>query len=82
MSRKIEDETTVNESYSVTVPAAIRQAVGVEAGDKLRWRLDGEGTLSVEFVEQRHGAFTQLDPVDIGDVTDATEDHDLVVGGN
>ncbi|MDZ7746880.1 MAG: AbrB/MazE/SpoVT family DNA-binding domain-containing protein [Halobacteriales archaeon] len=82
MSRKIEDETTVNESYSVTVPAAIRRAADIEAGDKLRWRLDEEDNLSVELVEQRHGAFAQLDPIDLGDSTDAAEDHDIVVGNN
>ena len=35
MSHGIEDETTVNESYSVTVPAAVRRAAGVDAGDKI-----------------------------------------------
>jgi bifunctional DNA-binding transcriptional regulator/antitoxin component of YhaV-PrlF toxin-antitoxin module len=80
MSPEIEDETTVNESYSVTVPAAIRREAGVDAGDKLRWRVDDEGNISVELVKQRYGAFSQLDPVDIGEPTDAAEDHDLVPG--
>lgn len=80
MSHDVEDETTVNESYSVTVPAAVRRAAGVEAGDKLRWTVDEEGGLSVEVVKQRAGAFSELDPVDIGEATDAAEDHDLVAG--
>ncbi|WP_280535429.1 AbrB/MazE/SpoVT family DNA-binding domain-containing protein [Halopenitus sp. POP-27] len=80
MSHEIENETTVNESYSITVPAAVRQAAGVEAGDKLRWHVDEDGTISVELVKQRYGAFSRLDPVDIGEPTDAAEDHDLIAG--
>lgn len=80
MPRRVEDETTVNDSYSVTVPAAIRREAGIEAGDKLRWSVDEDGDLSVEVVEQRYGAFSQLDPVDVGEETRAAEDHDLVTG--
>ena len=80
MSHEIEDETTVNESYSVTVPAAVRREVGVEAGDKLRWHVDEDGAISVELVKQRYGAFSRLDPVDIGEPTDAAEDHDRLAG--
>ncbi len=80
MSHEVEDETTVNESYSVTVPAAVRRAAGVKAGDKLRWRVNDDGSLSVELVKQHYGAFSELDPVDVGEPTDAAEDHDLVAG--
>jgi bifunctional DNA-binding transcriptional regulator/antitoxin component of YhaV-PrlF toxin-antitoxin module len=76
MSHGVEDETTVNESYSITVPAAIRR----EAGDKLRWHVDEEGTISVELVKQHYGAFSRLEPVDIGEPTDVAEDHDLIAG--
>lgn len=80
MAPEVEDETTVNESYSVTVPAVVRREADVAAGDKLRWRVDDEGTLSVELVKQQYGAFSRLDPVDIGEPTDAAEDHDLAGG--
>ena len=80
MAPEIEGETTVNESYSVTVPAAIRQEADVDAGDKLRWHVDEDGSLSVELVKQQYGAFSKLDPVDIGESTDAAEDHDLLAG--
>ncbi|QSG16007.1 AbrB/MazE/SpoVT family DNA-binding domain-containing protein [Halapricum desulfuricans] len=80
MSHEIEDETAVNESYSVTVPAAVRREAGVEAGDKLRWRVDEDGALSVELVKQQYGAFFKLDAIDIGEPTDAADDHDLVLG--
>jgi len=78
MSYEVEDETTVNESYSVTVPAAVRQEAGVEAGDKIRWHVDEDGNLSIKLVKQQYGVFSQLEPVDIGEATNAAEDHDLV----
>jgi len=80
MTPEIEDETTVNESYSVTVPAAVRREAGVEAGDKLRWHVTEDGALSVKLVKQQYGAFSELDPVETDEPTDATEDHDLVAG--
>lgn len=80
MSHEVEDETTVNESYSVTVPASVRREAGVEAGDKLRWSVDTDGSLSVELVKQQYGVFSELDPVDVGEPTNAAEDHDLVLG--
>ena len=80
MSYEAEDETTVNESYSVAVPAAVRRKAGVEAGDKIRWHVDQDGDLSIELVKQHYGAFSQLEPIDIGEPIDAAEDHDLVAG--
>lgn len=80
MPNEVEDETTVNSSYAVTVPAAVRRAVGVEAGDKIRWSVDEDGSLSVELIKQRYGAFSELEPVDTGETTDAAADHDLVAG--
>ncbi|MFW6321450.1 MAG: AbrB/MazE/SpoVT family DNA-binding domain-containing protein [Halohasta sp.] len=80
MAPPTEGETTVNESYSVTVPAAVRQEAGVDAGDKLRWHVDEDGSLSVELVKQQYGAFSELEPVDIGEPTDAAADHDLLAG--
>jgi len=78
MSHRVEDETTVNDSYSITVPAAIRREANIEAGDRLRWTVDEAGRISVEIVKQRHGAFSDLDPVDTGEETHAADDHDLV----
>lgn len=78
MSRRVEDETTVNDSYSITVPAEVRRQADIEAGDKLRWRVSEDGTLSVEVVKQRYGAFSELEPVDVGEETNAAEDHDLL----
>lgn len=80
MSHRVEDETTVNDSHSITVPAEVRRQAGIEPGDKLRWRVSEDGTLSVDVVNQRYGAFSELEPVDVGEETNAAEDHDLVAG--
>lgn len=66
------DETTVNESFSVTVPAAIRKQLDLEPGDKIRWTATEEGELSVEVIQQRYGVLENVEPVDMGE-TDAVE---------
>lgn len=73
-----DNETTVNESYSVTVPARIRERVDLEPGDRLRWAVEGDGRLVAEIVRERYGASESLDPIDMGetdavDVTDSYE---------
>jgi bifunctional DNA-binding transcriptional regulator/antitoxin component of YhaV-PrlF toxin-antitoxin module len=68
----------VNDSDSVAVPTAVRRAAGIEPGDTLRWRGDADGTLSVEVVTKRHGAFSELDPVETDEAIHAAEDHDLL----
>lgn len=77
--RPSENETTVDDSYSVTVPPSVREAVGIDAGDALRWVVD-DGRIRVEVVEERYGVFEDLDPVDVGEATHAAADHDLVAG--
>jgi len=68
-----EDETTVNENYAVTIPAAVRADLDLEPGDRLRWDIDDDGRLVAEIVRERHGAFAELEPIDIGEETDAVE---------
>lgn len=73
-----DNETTVNESYSVTVPARIRERVDLEPGDRLRWAVEDDGRLVAEIVRERYGASESLDPIDMGetdavDVTDSYE---------
>ena len=80
MAPEIEDETTVNESYSITVPAAVRREASVEAGDKLRWRVDADGDLSVALIKQRYGVFDDVEPVDIDEPTDVADDHNCLAG--
>jgi AbrB family looped-hinge helix DNA binding protein len=66
------DETTVNESFSVTVPASIRDRLDLEQGDKIRWTATEDGELSVEVVRQRRGVLDDVEPVDMGE-TNAVE---------
>lgn len=55
------EETTVSDPGMVTIPASLRRRLDIEAGDTLRWRIDDEGTLSVDVVRQRYGAFEDDD---------------------
>lgn len=71
------ERTTINDHYSVTVPAAIRRRLDVQPGDKLDWRVTDDGDLTVEVVKQRRGAFDGFEAVDMG-ATNAAEDHDAV----
>lgn len=75
MGQHVEDETTVNDSYSVTVPAAVREEADIEAGDKIRWTVDDQGGLSVEVVKQRVGVFEDFEPAPMGG--DGATAHDL-----
>lgn len=69
------EETTVSDRGMVTIPASLRKRLGIEPGDKLRWNADEQGTLSVEVVKQRYGAFDDFEPVPMGG--DGLETHDL-----
>ncbi|ELZ28998.1 transcriptional regulator [Halogeometricum pallidum JCM 14848] len=66
-------ETTVNESYSVTIPADVRKKLDLEPGDRLRWTTDDDGRLVAEIVRERYGAFDDFDPVDVGEETNAVD---------
>jgi AbrB family looped-hinge helix DNA binding protein len=68
-------ETKVSDRGMVTIPAALRRRLDIEAGDKLRWDVDEDGTLTVEIVQQRYGAFDDFEPVSMGD--DDLEAHNL-----
>ncbi|WP_435196084.1 AbrB/MazE/SpoVT family DNA-binding domain-containing protein [Natronomonas sp. EA1] len=69
------EETKVSDSGVVTVPASVRRRLDIEPGDKLRWSVDEEGSLTVEVVRQRYGAFEDFEPVSMGG--DGLETHDL-----
>jgi len=69
-------ETKVSDRGMVTIPASFRRHLDIEAGDKLRWDIDEEGTLSVELVRQRYGAFED-DDLKAPMSGDGLETHDL-----
>lgn len=68
-------ETKVSDRGMVTIPASLRRRLDIEAGDKLRWNVDDDDTLSVEVVKQRYGAFDDFEPVSMGG--DGAETHDV-----
>lgn len=70
-TEEIEPETTVTDSYSVTVPSAIREAVDLEQGDRLRWHVE-DCRLVAEVVRERYGVSDDLEPIDMGE-TDAVD---------
>ena len=69
------EETTVSDRGMVTIPAALRRRLDIEPGDKLRWTIDEAGSLSVEVVKQRYGAFDDFEPAPMGG--GGSETHDL-----
>lgn len=81
MPCEIERETTVTDGFSVTIPPAVRRVAGVEAGDMIRWRVDDDGSISVELRRQQYGAFEDLSAVDTGEPTNASADHDNIGSG-
>jgi len=74
-TENVPEETTVSDRGMVTIPAALRRRLDIAPGDKLRWDVDEEGTLSVEIVKQRYGAFDDFEAVPMGG--DGLETHDL-----
>ena len=70
------EETTVSDRGMVTIPAELRRRLDIEPGDKLRWNTDEAGTLSVEVVTQRYGAFDD-DETKASMGGDGLETHDL-----
>ena len=68
-------ETEVSDRGTVRIPSSIRQRLGIEPGDKLRWMVDDEDDLTVEVVRQRYGAFDGDEAVPLGG--DGLETHDL-----
>lgn len=69
------EETQVSDRGMVTIPADLRRRLDIEPGDKLRWRTDEDGNLSVEVVKQRYGAFDDFEPVSMGG--GGSDTHDL-----
>ena len=70
------EETKVSDQGMVTIPAALRRRLDIEAGDKLRWTVTDSGDLTVEVVRQRYGAFED-DDLQASMGGDSLETHDL-----
>lgn len=74
-SESVDSESKVSGNQA-NIPARIRRELDIDDGDKLRWRIEDDGTLRVRIVQQRSGTFDDFDGYD-GDQTTAVEsDHD------
>ena len=62
-----DDETTVTESYAVTIPSSVREDLDLEPGDRLRWEAADDGRLIATVVRERHGVASDLEPIDMGE---------------
>ena len=74
-SERVDAESTVSGNQA-NIPAHIRRELGIDDGDKLRWRIDDDGRLRVRVVQQRSGTFQDFEGYGGSEETDVTTDHD------
>lgn len=74
-SNRVDAESKVSGNQA-NIPARIRRELDIDDGDRLRWRIETDGSVRVDIIQQRSGTFADFDGYD-GDVdTDVTTDHD------
>ena len=71
--------TRVGSDATVRVPAAVRRALDIDPGDRLRWRLTDGGELMVETAA---GSVGEPEPVETSEPTHAAADRDEVAGAD
>ena len=74
-SESVDSESKVSGNQA-NIPARIRREFDIGDGDRLRWRIEDDGTLRVQVVQQRSGTFGTFEGYDGDRETDATTDHD------
>jgi bifunctional DNA-binding transcriptional regulator/antitoxin component of YhaV-PrlF toxin-antitoxin module len=74
-SEGVDSESKVSGNQA-NIPARIRRELDIDDGDKLRWRIEDDGTLRVRVVQQRSGTFSDFDGYDGAERTVATDEHD------
>ena len=74
-SESVDSESKVSGNQA-NIPARIRRELDIDDGDKLRWRIEDDGTLRVNVVQQRSGTFDEFDGYDGESQTDVTDEHD------
>jgi bifunctional DNA-binding transcriptional regulator/antitoxin component of YhaV-PrlF toxin-antitoxin module len=77
MATPVATETTVTGGYLASIPATVRRRLGIEAGDKLVWELQG-GKLRVRVRKRRSRGFSDFVPFDAGRPTNATVELDEI----
>lgn len=68
-------ESTVS-GDRVPIPARIRRESNISDGDRLRWRIETDGSVRVEIVRQRSRTFADFDGYDGDEDADVVVDHD------
>jgi bifunctional DNA-binding transcriptional regulator/antitoxin component of YhaV-PrlF toxin-antitoxin module len=74
-SEGVDAESKVSGNQA-NIPAHIRRELDIDDGDTLRWRVEEDGSLRVEVVQQRTGTFSDFEGYDGDQETDVTADHD------
>ncbi|ERH12811.1 MAG: hypothetical protein J07HB67_01837 [halophilic archaeon J07HB67] len=68
-------ESAVSGSQT-TIPAHARRELDINDGDRLRWQLEDDGTVSARVVRRQAGTFSEFDGYDGAETTDVTNEHD------
>ena len=76
MSGESVDSESKVSGNQANIPARIRRELDIDDGDKLRWRIEDDGTLRVHVVQQRSGTFDEFDGYDGESETEVTDEHD------
>lgn len=74
-SDRIDAESEVSGNRT-NVPVRIRRALDIDDGDRLRWQLEGDGSVRVAVRHQRTGTFAEYDGYDGEETTDVTNEYD------
>ncbi|WP_458208545.1 AbrB/MazE/SpoVT family DNA-binding domain-containing protein [Haladaptatus sp. NG-SE-30] len=74
-SERVDSESKVSGNQA-NIPARIRRELDIDDGDKLRWKIEDNGTIRVQVVQRRSGTFSDFDGYDGDDETDVTTEHD------
>jgi len=76
MSSDSDDSESKVSGNQANIPARIRRELDIDDGDTLRWRIEDEGEIRVQVVQQRDGTFGAFEDYDGDQDTTVTTDHD------
>ena len=74
-SESVDSESKVSGNQA-NIPAYIRRELDIDDGDKLRWRIEDDGTLLVRVVQQGSGTVDGFDGYSGDHETEVTTEHD------
>ncbi|MEZ3145153.1 AbrB/MazE/SpoVT family DNA-binding domain-containing protein [Halobaculum sp. MBLA0143] len=76
MSSDSTDAESKVSGNQANIPAHIRRELAIDDGDRLRWQLEDDGTVTVRVVRRQDRTFADFDGYDGEETTDVTTDHD------